>query len=475
MSFNSERGSSLPIVLVLVAIMLILAVTLVSVVDFNTKTVLNISNHETALHIAEAGYNKYLYMLNNNTYFYKDGENQQEGFIIKERYKSSDNPEWDGYVKAYEPVAYESGNKIIGYYQITITPPTADTPVLGIQSTGWTDNKEAKRTIYVEVHKRTFTDYVLFENNEHESVPFSSDSKIKGPYFTNGDLYALAGAEFFDDVGYVGRNRASGAIFRKEGQPVKMNPMGLPTINENLTKWGRTENGGYTYNKETYILLNEDRMNVRLKGEERQTDVPYPKSGVIYVNGDVYISGVLDGRLTIIAEKNIYICAKDPTIEVSTQRDYNQLYNYRGITYKNQNIPVYNKKDVPNSSDDMLGLVAKENIIIHNRTHKWPQATKGNINTTVENIQVQAALYCNSVTVQDLDYISYKDWGQIKYLGSRVVKQDGATGITSMGRNYGYSSDNLYDYRMQYEAPPHFVEPTNAGWEVVTWKEVHNN
>jgi len=474
------KGSSLPIVLVLLAIMLILVITLVSVVDFDTKTAENIIDHEIALDVAEAGFNKYLYMLNNNTYFYKDGENEEEGFIIKERYSGADNPEWNGYVKTYEPVVYKSGNRILGYFEITITPPAIGTPVLGIQSTGWTADRKAKRTIYVEVHKRTFTDYLLFENSKNESVPFSSQSKIKGPYFTNGDLHALSGAEFFDTVGYAGRNRATGAIFRKEGQPVKMNPLGLPTINENLTKWARAENGGYTFNKDTYILLNENKMNIRLKDETRQTNVPYPESGVIYVKGDVYISGVLDGRLTIISEKNIYICAKDPTVEeVSTQKQYDQLDNYRGVTYKNQNIPVYNNMNVINPSDDMLGLVAKENIIIHNRTNKWPQASKGSINTTVKDIQIQGALYCNSVTVQDFDYITNTDYGQIKYLGSRVVKEDSATGIvtqTIWGPKYGgYSSDNIYDYRMQYEAPPHFVEPVNAGWEVVTWKEINNN
>lgn len=475
--------------------MLLVAITVLSVVNFNTKTVDNIMHMDKALSIAEAGYNKYLYLLSHDVSFYKYGQNEGEGFIISEKYDSSINPEWDGFVKKYEPTVYKIGSNIIGYYQIELTPPTMNNPVLGIKSTGWTSEQD-KRTIYVEVHRRAFTDYLMFENAIGESVPFSSKSKIKGPYFTNGDLYAFSGATFYDTVGYAGLNKAeSGVVYKKEGQPVKMDPLGLPTVNEELTKWAKEKIGGLTYVGETYILLNRNKLTIKPKDGERKENIPIPESGVIYVkdekdeedkkreNGDVYISGVLDGRLTIISDGNIYICAKDPTIEIENQSEFDNAHNYQGVTYKNQNIPTYYKRNITNISDDMLGLVTDKDIIILNRSYDWPRATGdrwwGNINTTVKNINIQAALYCNSVTVQDLEYISSKDYGQIKYLGSRVVKKDAATGIVKRNgireEYYGYSSENVYDYRMQYEAPPHYVEPTNAGWEVMTWKEISSD
>ncbi len=490
MFYSDNKGSSLPIVLILITIMLLVAITVLSVVNFNTKTVDNIMHMDKALSIAEAGYNKYLYLLSHDVSFYKYGQNEGEGFIISEKYDSSINPEWDGFVKKYEPTVYKIGSNIIGYYQIELTPPTMNNPVLGIKSTGWTSEQD-KRTIYVEVHRRAFTDYLMFENAIGESVPFSSKSEIKGPYFTNGDLYALRGATFYDTVGYAGKDKAPDAIFKKEGQPVKMDPLGLPTVNEELTKWAKEKIGGLTYVGETYILLNRNKLTIKPKDGERKENIPIPESGVIYVkdeedkkreNGDVYISGVLDGRLTIISDGNIYICAKDPTIEIENQSEFDNAYNYQGVTYENQNIPTYDKRDITNISDDMLGLVTDKDIIILNRTKKWPRATGGDrrtINTTVNNIKIQAALYCNSVTVQDLEYISSKDYGQIKYLGSRVIKEDAATGKVDYNwwseRHVGYSSENVYDYRMQYEAPPHYVEPTNAGWEVMTWKEISSD
>ena len=176
----------------------------------------------------------------------------------------------------------------------------------------------------------------MFENAIGESVPFSSKSEIKGPYFTNGDLYALRGATFYDTVGYAGKDKAPDAIFKKEGQPVKMDPLGLPTVNEELTKWAKEKIGGLTYVGETYILLNRNKLTIKPKDGERKENIPIPESGVIYVkdeedkkreNGDVYISGVLDGRLTIISDGNIYICAKDPTIEIENQSEFDNAYN----------------------------------------------------------------------------------------------------------------------------------------------------
>ena len=80
-------------------------------------------------------------------------------------------------------------------------------------------------------------------------------------------------------------------------------------------------------------------------------------------------------------------------------------------------------------------------------------------------MKIQAALYCRTVRMQDLNYFErkYKNLKQIKYIGSRIVRYPSATGFTN---GSGYSSDNQFDYRMSYDAPPHFTEPVNSGWEV---------
>ena len=51
-------------------------------------------------------------------------------------------------------------------------------------------------------------------------------------------------------------------------------------------------------------------------------------------------------------------------------KQYNEAYNYQGITYASgdESIPTYENKNPANISDDMLGLVTDNDIIIHNRT-----------------------------------------------------------------------------------------------------------
>ena len=476
---TDQKGIVLPIVLVLIAIMLLLGITVVSVINYDSKTIYSLNSSEQALHIAEAGYNKYLWLLNNDTYFYKFGENEDEGFRIESTYVASENQEWAGYTKAYEKTAYSSGNKLIGYFKVEVTPPTISNPVVGVKSTGWTADSSAYRTIYVEIHKRMFTNYVIFENGEGKGVYFSSDSRIKGPYFSNGDLLAYSGAKFFDFVGYVKNKDVKGVDFAKE--PVKMSRLQMPATNSELTVWGYPDNGGYTYTGRTYILLDNKTLKIRQSDGTLSDNVSHPESGVIYIKsdindrGDLYISGVLDGRLTIIAEGDIYICAKDPTDNTirNNQKEYNEAYNYQGITYASgdESIPTYENKNPANISDDMLGLVTDNDIIIHNRTNNWPVANDGSVFTAVENLKIQAALYCRTVRMQDLNYFkrNNKNLKQIKYIGSMVVRYPSATGFTN---GSGYSSDNQFDYRMSYDAPPHFTEPVNSGWEVKSWREV---
>ena len=69
-------------------------------------------------------------------------------------------------------------------------------------------------------------------------------------------------------------------------------------------------------------------------------------------------------------------------------------------------------------------------------------------------------------------YESLGGMGYIKFIGSSIFSRTAAT-RTSSGSGYrGYLGDYSSDYRMAYETPPHFLEPTNTGWEVKEWREI---
>ncbi|RME42969.1 MAG: hypothetical protein D6795_20145, partial [Deltaproteobacteria bacterium] len=82
--------------------------------------------------------------------------------------------------------------------------------------------------------------------------------------------------------------------------------------------------------------------------------IPYwnlPPNGVVYVEGDVVISGILDGRLTVVA-------AVDPTTGAG-----GRIYIDHPIAYEVD--PLTHAPDDP-ENDDMLGLVAEIGIELPN-------------------------------------------------------------------------------------------------------------
>ena len=511
---KSNKGASLPLVLALIAVMMLVAIAVIAIVSQDMTAISRMNVSEQALHIAEAGYNQYLWLLNDDSMFYRDGENPELGFIIQERYGDDEHEEWDGLTKTYQPVKYYNNGEEVGSFQIRIIPPTVNNPVVGGESAGWSKDSTVKRAVFVEIHKRQFTNYVLFDSAEGDSEEIRTGSHMKGPYFTNGDLVAQRNAVFHDTVGYAGRNLGSQATYLLPQQPVQMERLQKPSSNDELIQWADPEAGGMTYTGRTSILLNGTKLKVLTSDGTLLTDVSHPPNGVIHVTGDLFISGVLDGRLTIIAGGNIYVCAKDPTDQTigSSQARYDDAHDYGGITYANRNIPhLDNGKSTLNMSDDMLGLVTDKDIIIHTIASTWPAPSTSlsnlNIVTVQKDIDIQAALYCNTVKVYEVDWnsmnffdfilalltnsnpiIHYFSEGfsldQIHYLGSRTVGENTSPGTyyewefdflwwhETIVIDWAYSSENLFDYRMLYEAPPHFVQPANSGWEVKSWKEV---
>jgi hypothetical protein len=39
-------------------------------------------------------------------------------------------------------------------------------------------------------------------------------------------------------------------------------------------------------------------------------------------------------------------------------------------------------------------------------------------------------------------------------------------------QDHGYAENDYYDLRLQYETPPHFLQPKYSGWEVLNWHSV---
>jgi|GEM_PF-672557 len=486
-----DKGIAMPIVIAIMAIIFLFCATVLTLNENLTRNVAFSSARERALHIAEAGYNRFLYELNDDSSFYKINKGigvPYHEFVVAEEYTAADNPEWDKFPKKYEVMEYREGPKLFGYFQIELVPPSPLEPVLTVISTGWTaENPEYKKTIKVQISKRTFSRYVVFDGDAM-GAPWGSSSHIRGPYFSNNNLYTSGSPTFYDEVGYVKDivPYPTQAKFLMPGQPQKKSQLIFPPSSSELRKWA--EGTEYLFKGRTCILIEDSKLKVRNKviGDKNELVLDLPSKGVVYVDGDLFIAGKLDGRLTVGASGNIYICTKDPTKfnEAAGDFDPANAAEMRGLVYANENIPRERKIE-PGMTDDMLGLITDGDIIVATRT--WPSAkivngitTKDSPNQVVkksQHIEIYAAMMARGDQSDfHVEYLSsLGDYGYIYFNGSLATQKSGATYQTSGGSVKGYRGDYTFDYRMLYEAPPHYLEPQNSGWEVKSWEEIDDS
>jgi hypothetical protein len=453
---KDKKGVALPVVLVLVMIMLLLGITIVSVVEFDGLRMHKLQKYEKALYIAEAGFNKYMWLLSIDNDFYKENKrvNEDEGFEI-------DSSTEKGFIYKKAEYTDDTGG-VLGYYQVEIILPD-DNDILGVKSTGWTADMTENRTIYAELKKpsRKITDFALLEGARREPLGASEKISIYGPYFTNGDLYATSSVKFIGnyEVGYTGINRATDAEFINP--PVKMDPIQVPLSTEKLI-----ENSTFSFpSSYVMILLNHNMLKYVLTNGyvEWTYDRPVPeRGGIIYVpsmddfNGDVYISGILDGRLTIVADGDIYICAFDPT---------SKFPNYTGGIKYSDNV-------------SMLALVTKKDIVFLTwstdygvKPPGWPIADDAGshfVGGDGSGLEINGVLCCRTLRTQNLYFDYYEDSITIK--GS-VIARDSVQRMSIDGKGYT-SIEYKYDDRLRDDAPPGFEEWLAQGWEVASWKEI---
>jgi hypothetical protein len=481
-NINNNRGIALPVVIIMIAVIFLFCATVLTLSDTLTKNVSRTIELENALQIAEAGYNQYLFYLNNNSAIFKSVTASEEaGFDVEA-------VDADGLPLVYAPVPYSSGGTVVGYYKISITQPGVNRD-LTVTCTGWTaENPNIRRTVQVEVHKRSFAEYVDLCASQGD-VKWTTGNIAEGPIYCNDSVY-IKGSPLFKDNIYTHKK-----VVVESGNPTFQGniyeyvpEMAFPATNSQMREWAI--NGGILLTGRTCILLKNNKLLIRNKNTNGdaayETDIP--ASGVIYVEGgDLFISGTLDGRLTIYATENIYITGKDPTNYTpnrSNDPDDSQYctYNgYHGIFYADKNLPGKNDTGT-NFSDDMLGMISEKKIYVATKT--WPSSsgttTYQYSSVAVNNIAVYGALMTNRST----GGICVEDYDKAPVLGIFTVKGSkiqnsvrGAVGTfnsNTLEMVSGYSKQDSFDYRLRTESPPHFVEPVNSGWELKVWREVRN-
>ncbi|NLP46572.1 MAG: hypothetical protein GX347_05980 [Epulopiscium sp.] len=386
----SNQGSVTPMILIVFIVMLILGGVGIFITKSHLKMNTQYIAEEKALQYAEAGFNNYLWHLNDDVNFYSRSESE---------------------AMQKSPQSFQDG-----YYLLKITKPSDLERYVTIRSTGWLKTSpDIKRTVEVKIRKKQFVHHVYVSESEGNNIWWTTGDETHGPYHTNGVLRVQGNPKFFDTVTYAkDYNHRNGKPDYKMGSPQQVGRLEFPKTNSKLKYWAELDDAVYT--GRTCIYLMDDRIKIRKNDgiiEERKI----PSNKVIYIDGEekpgdkwgldtanVFVSGTLSGELTIAAKNNIYIMYADPT-EWYEDRGYvdgyygsepphpprnfdhpnkydPQSYPYKGgIFYKNTTFGDPNNPSIYDEElgiyvrqakgPDMLGLVANHNVWISH--YGWPK------------------------------------------------------------------------------------------------------
>ena len=325
-------------------------------------------------------------------------------------------------------------------------------------------------------------------------INFFTRDRIRGPLHTN-DALLVSGNPRFEGETSTSWNDPSGKRWRdglaargqgrsvpswaRNNDPAFGPPLRMPPNNTALKAEADPALGGQgcLYSGPTRITLRATgTMDVTSPFTPSGgscgvgTNRPLPRNGVIYVEnlrpnnpnagcrthplgypiandrttyscsaGDVFVSGMLDGQLTIASENNIV---------VTGDLVYEDAGRY----------------------DDLLGLVANNHVQIYHPVHR----TNGsNLSGSVSDLDIHAAILSvqHSFIVQN--YSSGAPLGRLSVLGAIGQQFRGPVGTFSGNQvSTGYEKDYVYDQRLRYLSPPKFLDPVQSAWRVAVWSEI---
>ena len=297
-----------------------------------------------------------------------------------------------------------------------------------------------------------------------------------------------------------GCNNSQFPTFAVEGDPRYLAPLGMPPSNTSIKQQVDplyTSTPGCLYTGPTKIRLNSNGTMTVLSpwtnrgyrpdcGGGSETTVNIPENGVIYVqdvpsnpssdpavnsnpsprtgtnyigypmsnditsysrnSGDVFIQGTLDGRLTVAAENDVVMIG--------------DLRYDDGL-----------------GGDDLLGLVANNFVEVYHPVRSNGSDLTSGTNAPSWGSNGEPDLYAAMLSVNHSIYVQNHDRGSprgdLNIYGVLAQQFRGVVGtFNSSGQATGYLKNYNYDTRLQYQSPPHFLDPVETGFEVALWTEV---
>jgi hypothetical protein len=335
-----------------------------------------------------------------------------------------------------------------GTYTVSIDPddnnPVAYLDSFTITSAAQLNGATVIRQVSLLLQSSSFARYSYFTNLElgasGNPIWFTGNDTLSGPVHTNGQ-FSISGSPVFNGA----ISSVSGSINYKNPPPAGgNNPQfnagltlnaGAITMPSTLTGLRTAAgSGGYMYSGDTTIVLQSNGTmlvtNSALGWASQVTTLP--ANGAIFVdNGEVRVSGTINGQLSIGSEEDAVITSH--------------------ITYADN--PQVN----PNS-DDILGLASEQNVMI---------AT-----VTPNDLIVQASILALNESIFVEGYNNGIVKGTLNVYGGLIQKRRGPVGQFNSAtgtQTSGFRKSYYYDARFASMAPPFF--PTTSNYSTLLWQE----
>jgi type II secretory pathway pseudopilin PulG len=308
-----------------------------------------------------------------------------------------------------------------------------------------------------------YDDDIPGTDDECNVISFISSDDIKGPLHTNDALAICGDPELGRSVtdkiemgmkspGWYPSCSGSDPIFK--GTPVPSAPVLLPPpTNSKLAEIALPQ---FRYTGQVRICLSNTSMTVGTGTSSCPSNLysgAIPSNGVVYVAngacseayspfdvdypsssgcGNVYVkntssSGTFSGELTIAAENDIII-----------------------------------NGNLNRSTNGILGLIANNFVRVYHPCDDGDNESGSLSNPTID----AAILAINHSFIVD-NYNCGDDLGTLNVEGAIAQKFRGPVGTHSGGgASTGYAKNYVYDDRLLYLEPPHFIEPTGYPWVI---------
>lgn len=455
---RNNRGTITTLVLVLGGIFLLLLGGLLGFILLQQRQSLQKVAWNKALHIAEAGIN------------------YAQWHLLHE----PDNYDFDSVRD------YEVGGEVIGQYQLEITSPNDCFPNAKIESTGWpSDFPNLKRTIKGIYGKVPLTKYAFLTDKD---VWFGPSEEVKGLVHSNGGI-RMDGSQnslfTSPQETYICKPKHGCSSEVKPGiwgegrggeeglwsySPEKVDEINFTIDFDDLEQ--KSQSGycfegsgaeGYwleflgdefkickvTELKEQVWGWNMEEWVEESNSIETETCVepethPLPSDcQPIFVKDNLWVSGIVQGRVTVIAAIPPYLPESAAKIIINGNIEYG-------------------------SPDSVLGLIAQKDILIPLQIKDDP-------------LEIKAALLAKEGKVMryfyplrdSFPYSTYSIQNSIEIYGSIISKEDWTFTWVDEDKDIisGYKKNEIsIDLKLTYQPPPHF--PVTGDFMLFRWEEV---